>query len=135
MTRKKVMGEVITETIPTNNTFSGVATVTSQEDYAISHVDFYHLKNTSSPISQWTTNTFFAFVGYGVSLSPKMVNSFLGKTEVVSQSEWIALIGGVVVSVILFAISKCLPNERKTLLKNMEDHFKQAPKTRRAVRK
>lgn len=134
MTHGVFENQVITQTLVTKNLFNGVSIGTFQEDFQLSEADFLRLKNEGTPLSTWSLNILFAVIGFGMSILPKWIAEIAGKPEKVSQSEWAALLAGLVLSIALLLIGKFLPNEKKELLRRMNKHFKSAPKTRHFVR-
>ena len=126
--------QVITQTLVTENLFTGYAIGTFQENFQLCEADFLRLKNESSTWTTWSLNVLFASIGYGFSILPKWISEITGKPEKVSQSEWIALFVCLAVCFVLFLLSKLIPNEKKELLKRMDQHFKSAPKTQQFVR-
>ncbi|UDM18428.1 hypothetical protein [Vogesella sp. XCS3] len=121
---------VITETVPVHGSFTGMSIGTFQEDFQLCEADFLRLTNESTPLTSWAVNVFFASVGYAMSILPKWISEITGKSEAVTKSEWIVLIAGLLVSAVLFILSKFVANEKKELLGRMSTHFKSAPKTR-----
>ena len=126
--------QVITQTVVTENLFTGVSIGTFQEDFQLCEADFLRLKNDGTPLSTWSTNILFAAIGYGISILPKWLSEMAGKPEKVSQAEWIALAASLAVSLVIFLVGKLMPNEKKDLLSKMAQHFKSAPKSRQFVR-
>ena len=126
--------QVITQTVVTENLFTGVSIGTFQEDFQLCEADFLRLKNDGTALSTWSMNILFAAIGYGISILPKWISEIAGKPEKVSQAEWAALAAGLAVSLALFLVGKFIPNEKKDLLSRMAKHFKSAPKSRQFVR-
>ena len=126
--------QVITQTVMTEDLFTGVAIGTFQEDFRLCEADFLRLRNETTALTTWAVNVLFASIGYGMSILPKWISEFAGKPDKVSQSEWFVLIAGLVVSFALFLASKYITNEKKELLNRMAKFFKSAPKTRQFVR-
>jgi hypothetical protein len=126
--------QVITQTVMTENLFTGVSIGTFQEDFQLCEADFLRLRNEGTALTTWSLNILFASIGYGMSILPKWISELAGRGEKVSQSEWTALAACLAVSLVLFVVSKFTPNEKKELLKRMDQHFKSAPKTRQFVR-
>ena len=126
--------QVITQTVITENLFTGVSIGTFQEDFQLCEADFLRLRNEGSTLSTWSLNILFASIGFGMSILPKWISEISGKSEKVSQSEWAVLFIGIAFSAVLFAVNKFISNEKKELLNRMADHFKSAPKTRQFVR-
>lgn len=131
----KYENQVITQTVMTEDLFTGVAIGTFQEDFRLCEADFLRLRNEATALTTWAVNFLFASIGYGMSILPKWISEIAGKPDKVSQSEWAVLIVGLVVSFAFFLASKCFPNEKKELLNRMAEHFKSAPKTRQFVQR
>ena len=125
---------VITQTVMTENLFTGVAIGTFQEDFQLCEADFLRLRNEGTALTTWSQNILFASIGYGMSILPKWISELAGKPEKVSQSEWAALAGCLAVSFAFFIASKFVSNEKKVLLNRMAEHYKSAPKTRQFMR-
>lgn len=134
MTKTKYEGEVITETVVASDMLSGMTIGTLQEDFSLSEADFLRLKNESSSVSGWALNISFAVIGWAISILPKWISEFSGNQEQVSKSEWIVLVIGVVIVLGLKGIAGFIPNEKTQLMKRMEKHFKEAPKSRQIFR-
>lgn len=126
--------QVITQTVMTEDLFTGISIGTFQEDFQLCEADFLRLRNEGTALTTWSLNILFASIGYGMSILPKWISEIAGKAEKVSQSEWAALAACLAASLVFFLISKFIPNEKKELLKRMDQHFKSAPKTRQFVR-
>jgi hypothetical protein len=134
MTEGVYENQVITQTVMTENVFTGVSIGTFQEDFQLCEADFLRLRNEGSPLTNWSLNILFASIGYGMSILPKWISEIAGKPEKVSQSEWAVLAVGLAISLAFLVVSKFVPNEKKALLNRMAQHFKSAPKTRQFVR-
>jgi len=126
--------QVITQTVMTENLFTGVSIGTFQEDFQLCEADFLRLRNEGTALTIWSLNILFASIGYGMSILPKWISDLTGKPEKVSQSEWATLAVCLAVSLVLFIVSKFVSNEKKELLNRMAQHFKSAPKTRQIIR-
>lgn len=126
--------QVITQTVMAENLFTGVSIGTFQEDFQLCEADFIRLRNEGTALTTWSLNILYASVGYGMSILPKWISEIAGQGEKVSQSEWTALAACLAVSLVLFLVSRFTPNEKKELLKRMDQHFKSAPKTRQFIR-
>lgn len=134
MTKNVFEDEVITQTVVTDNVLTGVSIGTLQADFLLCEADFLRLKGQGSPFVTWSLNVLFATIGYAMSILPKWVSELLGKTEKVSQSEWITLGICVAISLCLLFLGKVMPNERKEVLNRISQHFKSAPKSRQFFR-
>lgn len=133
MTESSYEHQTITQTIITESIFSGLSIGTFQEDFQLCEADFLRLKSGENPLINWALNVFFATFGYGLSILPKWISEISGRPEKVSSSEWIVLIIGIIGSLILYGIGKCITNEKKEILNRISLHFKSAPKTRQFV--
>ncbi|MNC03374.1 hypothetical protein D3C81_1054360 [compost metagenome] len=134
MAKTNFKNETLTQTIVTDDIYSGIAFATIQVDYTLSAVDYMQLKNGWVSAYGWALNIGFAIFGYALSIFPKMYSSFIGSGDVVSKGEWVTLGGGVVVVLVLCLLGLCLPSDKKKVMKAMSEHFKNAPKTRHPVR-
>lgn len=135
MIKKKFRNENLTQTLITDEMFSGIAFATIQVDYTLSAADYMQLKNGWVSAYGWALNVGFATFGYALSIFPKMYSSFFGGNESVSKGEWVTLGGGVTVVLILCFLGFCLPSDKKKVMKAINEHFKTAPKTRHPVRR
>lgn len=110
-----------------------VATV--QADYSLSATEHVILKNQWVSIYGWALNVGFATFGYFLSILPKVL-AYLENPESpsVAKGEWIALAFGCAAVLVLCLVGWCWPNDRKKLLKTIDEHFAKAPKSRQRVR-
>ena len=134
MIKKKFNNETITQTVLSDDIYSGLSFGTIQADYPLSAADFMRLKSGWVSVFGWALNTGFAVFGYALSIFPKMVSGFLGGTEVVSKGEWLVLIFGGMTVFLLCVVGFFLPSEKKELMKEIKEHFKKSPKTRHPLR-
>ncbi|WKC46140.1 hypothetical protein [Pseudomonas veronii] len=134
MNKKKYNNENITQTLFTDDMFSGISFATIQADYPLSAADYMQLKNGWVSVHGWALNVGFATFGYALSIFPKIFSSFFGGSEVVNKGEWVTLGLGVVVVLALYLLGFFLPSDKKIIMKAISDHFKTTPKTRQPVR-
>lgn len=130
MTEQRYKGKVITKTVMVSNMLTGTSVGTWQEDYPLREVDFVHIKNGKPITYIWANSILLATFGFGLNLLAK----WYSQTDKITKGEWIAFDFGVGISVILYIIGVCLPNERKKVMNDIENHFKNAPKSRQAVK-
>jgi len=100
---------------------------TWQEDYPLREVDFVHIKHGKPITYIWANSIFLTTFGFGLNLLSKWYSQ-------ITNGEWIAFGCGLSLSVILYLIGLMLPNERKRVMHDIEKHFKNAPKSRQAVK-
>ena len=127
--------ETISATLATPNLLSGKIIGTFQEDYPLCEADYLRLKTTSRPVIWGFANLIFLpTLGYAISLIPKFIDKFNEKPVEFAISEWLPLLIGICLSSILYLIGLKLPNDRKDIMTKIDDHFKQAPKSRQIIR-
>jgi hypothetical protein len=126
--------EIITSTLATPDLLSGTIIGTFQEDYRLCEADYLRLK-TSKPVTLgWANGILLATLGYGLSLIPKLFDKLTGKPVEIAIGEWLTLLIGICLSILLYLIGLALPNDRKAVMKEIENHFKSAPKSRQIIR-
>lgn len=109
-----------------------VATV--QADYSLSASEHVILKNGWVSAYSWALNVGFATFGYLLSVLPKFIAHLENESNPpLSSGEWWTLGAGVGLVVVLFLIGCVCKNEKKDLLKAIDEHFRTAPKVRRRV--
>lgn len=129
----RVENQQITETIPVHGLLSGANIGTWQADYPLTAIDFEHIKNGKPVTFNWANSILLATVGFGLNLIGKGASQVVGMQQPIYVGEWIALGFGVVVAIVLYGIGLALPNERKRVLREIQDHFKNSPKQRQVV--
>lgn len=134
MTKNVYENETITQTVVTENILTGISIGTLQADFLLCEADFLRLTGNGSTFASWSLNILFATIGYAMSITPKYISSLTGRQENVSQSEWITLGICTAITLVLFGLSKIIPNEKKKLLEKMSQHFKSAPKSHQFIK-
>lgn len=129
----RVENQQITETIPVHGLLSGANIGTWQADYPLTAIDFEHIKNGKPVTFNWANSILLATVGFGLNLIGKGASQVVGMQQPIYVGEWIALGFGVVVAIVLYGIGLALPNERKRVMREIQDHFKNSPKQRQVV--
>lgn len=129
----RVENQQITETIPVHGLLSGANIGTWQADYPLTAIDFEHIKNGKPVTFNWANSILLATVGFGLNLLGKGASQVVGVQQPIYVGEWIALGFGVFVAIVLYGIGLALPNERKRVMKEIQDHFKNSPKQRQVV--
>ena len=125
----------IRDTITLPGSYSGSSIGTWQADYPFTAQDFEHIKHGRPPTATWASSIFLTSLGIGLNLLGKFISSHHDDAIVIYSGEWIALVIGLVLSLILFAIGCILPNPRKKLLNNIKKHFDNSPRRRQMVRR
>jgi hypothetical protein len=130
----RVENQQITETIIVHGLMSGASVGTWQADYPLTALDFEHIKNGKPVTFNWANSILLAGVGFGLNLLGKGVSQLAGIQQQIYIGEWIAFGSAVVVSFVLYFIGLLLPNDRKRVMTEIQDHFKSAPKQRQVVK-
>ncbi len=128
MTEKNVQGKEITETQFFPNLLTGADIGTWQAEYLLREVEFERIKNGKPITFILAVSIALTTLGLGLNLLGK------GYTDItsISKGEWVALGIGIALSVVMYCIGLCFPNDRKKVMKKIEEHFKEAP-TKRQV--
>jgi hypothetical protein len=130
----RVENQQITETIPVHGLLSGTSVGTWQEDYPLTALDFEHIKNGKPVTFNWANSILLTTVGFGLNLLGKGASQLAGVQQQIYIGEWIAFGCGIAATVILYLIGVALPNDRKRVMKEIQSHFKNAPKQRQVVK-
>jgi hypothetical protein len=134
MTEQIYKDKVITQTVIAEDLLTGTSVGTWQEDYPLREVDFVHIKNGKPITYIWANSILLTSFGFGLNLLAKSFPQTDSNITPVTKGEWIAFGCGIAISVILYIIGCMLPNERKKVMNDIEDHFKNAPKSRQAMK-
>lgn len=118
-------------TVPTS--LSGINIGTWQEDFPLTGRDYEHLKNGRSKINSTADSILLTSLGIGLNLAGKAITQISNSEIVIYKAEFGAFICGILISVILYIIGFCLPNDRTRLMKKLKNHFDNSPKKRTAI--
>lgn len=129
----RVENQQITETIQVHGLLSGANIGTWQADYPLTAIDLEHIKNGKPVTFNWANSILLATVGFGLNLIGKGASQVVGMQQPIYVGEWVALGVGVVAAIVLYGIGLVLPNERKRVMREIQDHFKNSPKQRQVV--
>jgi len=129
-----IENEQITETIPVHGLLSGANIGTWQADYPLTAVDYVHIKNGKPITFIWANSILLATIGFGLNLLGKGASEIAGVQQEIYIGEWVALGVGFIVSILLYLIGLALPNDRKKIMKKIQEHFKNSPKQRQVVK-
>lgn len=112
---------------------SGASIGTWQEDYPLTGRDYEHLRNGKPVIFNWANSILLTTIGLGLNILGKYLSQKAGVTITIYTGEWIALLIGFTISVVLYGIGLALPNDRKKIMKKLKDHFDNSPKKRQIL--
>ena len=128
--------EIISSTIATGTSdlLSGISIGTFQEDYILCATDYQKLKNSKPVTLEIAIGLFLITLGYGIGLFPRLLDKLTGKPVEIATVEWLTLLIGLGLSGLIYIIGLVFPNDRKAVMKEIENHFKKAPKYRSVIR-
>jgi hypothetical protein len=129
----RIENQQITETIPVHGLLSGANIGTWQADYPLTALDFEYIKNGKPVTFNWANSFLLTSIGFGLNLLGKGVSQWTNVKQEIYIGEWIALGCGIALSFILYFIGLVLPNNRKRVMKEIQNHFKSSPKQRQVV--
>jgi hypothetical protein len=129
----RIENQQISETIPVHGLLSGASIGTWQADYPLTAIDFEHITNGKPVTFNWANSILLATVGFGFNILGKGASTLAGIPQHIYIGEWIALGAGVLVSIVLYLVGLALPNDRKRVMKEIKDHFNNAPRHRQVV--
>lgn len=130
MTEKIVHGKVITETQIVPDLLTGTDIGTWQAEYLLREVEFERIKYGKPVTFNWANSIALTTIGFGLNLLAKGYTN----VAIISKGEWVAMSVGIVLSIVLYVIGRCLPNNRKKVMKKIEKHFEDAPTKRQAFK-
>lgn len=128
MADRIIKGEHRTDPYHVLLSLSGESVGTWQEEYPLREAEFVYLKTGKPKIFLWAEGILLATCGFAISLIAKGYSNISD----IQKGDWVALVAGILIPIILYGIGRFLPNERKTVMKKIEEHFKQAPTSRLA---
>lgn len=134
MTEQIYKNKVITQTVIAENLLTDTSVGTWQEDYPLREVDFVHIKNGKPVTYIWANSVLLTTFGFGLNLLSKWFPQTDSNIPQITNGEWIAFGCGIGISGILYIVGLMLPNERKKVMNDIKSHFKNAPKSRQAVK-
>jgi hypothetical protein len=118
----------ISTTIKVPNALLGASfTATFKPDYQLPLAEFKDLKGSTRSIDNLLTNAFWLTIGLGVNCGGKYLAIKFEYQAKIETFEYFIFGIAVLITIVLFAISKCTPDERKMTLAKIEKHFNDAP--------
>ena len=128
-------GQVITETVSLDeNVNTQPAILISQEPFHLTEADFLRIQGGRTRLATPATGFLLTSLGMALILFLKYVQARAnGSSITIETLEWLAPAIGVGIASLLYLIDKWLPNEKKQVMKDIENHFSEAPRTRQLV--
>lgn len=130
MTDRIIENQEITETQVFPDLLTGVDIGTWQAEYLLREVEFERIKHGKPITYNWANNIGLTTFGFGLNLFAKGYSN----SNLISQDEWIALVAGFLISICLYMIGLCLPDNRKKVMNKIEKHFEEAPTHRQMIK-
>lgn len=131
---ESINNQEIHETVQVSGLFSGASVGTWQADYPLTGRDYEHLRNGKPITFNWANSILLTSIGIGLTLLGKYISQQSDPSVLIYKGEWIALSIGVITAIVLYIIGLFLPNDRKKIMKKLQDHFDNSPKKRQLVR-
>ena len=117
---------------------SGMSIGTVQADYLLTPLEFEHLKHGKSKVSKWADNILLALIAIGLGVLVDASVSLNEKQTIILNNvdrEWKILGAGVILYGIIYFMGKIFPSNRKKVIKDIQEHFENAPKKQQLVKK
>lgn len=105
---------------------NGQTIATLQPVYPLSEADFVRLKGGTPVTAAAAVMIFSGVVGYAIGLGPKLESLITGDLPLLSSGEIKTIGGWSAIALVIYGIGFLLPNERKSVMKNLSNHFKAA---------
>ncbi|PRQ64434.1 hypothetical protein [Vibrio mediterranei] len=130
MSTQEIRDQKITNTVMMHDLLTGQDIGTWQQDYLLREVEFVHIKNGKPLTLNWASGIGLTTVGYGLNLIAKGYKNI----NTIEHGEWVALALGGVSACVLYVVGRfILTDEKKAVLRKIEQHFKEATPQRRIV--
>ena len=103
---------------------NGESIATLQAAFALTEADFLRLQGGPPITATLATILFSGVVGYAISLGPKLEPMLAGGSSQLNSGETKTIVIGVISSLALYGIGYFWPNNRKTVMARIDQHFK-----------
>lgn len=113
---------------------SGASVGTWQADYPLTGRDYEHLRNGKPVTFNWANSMLLTTIGFGLNILGKYISNAAGVTTTIYIGEWIALTIGFGFSIVLYVVGLALPNDRKSIMKKLKNHFDHSPRKRQMLK-
>jgi hypothetical protein len=133
ISNQNISNQNIGETVIVPDLLSGITIGTLQADYLLNGRDYEHLRSGKPITFNWANSILLTSVGMGLSLLGRFLSQKFDPSIVIHWGEWVALGIGFAVSIILYLIGFALPDDRKTMMKKLKNHFDSSPKKRQIM--
>ena len=103
---------------------NGQTIATLQPVFPLTEADFVRLKGGPPITSTAAAMIFSGVIGYAIGLGPKLESIVSGGQFQLSAGEIKTIATWSIISLLIYFVGLCLPNERKSVMKNLSIHFK-----------
>lgn len=133
---KIIQSKTFTESYPIKEDIRQEARIEiAQEPFYLVEADFIRLKHDRPAIFIWAERLLIASLGYGLSLIGKVVSGLVtGQTPEIKIWELITFLAALFIGLITIIIGHFLPNERKNVINDIQNHFRSAPRSRKLLK-
>lgn len=97
-----------------------------QTVYPLSEADFVRLRGGPPITAAGAVMIFSGVVGYTIALGPRLQTIITSDQPLFSNGEIQTILAWSALSLAVYLIGLCLPNERTSVMKKMSNHFKAA---------
>jgi len=130
---ENISNQKLDETMVVSGLSSGASVGTWQADYPLTGRDYEHLRNGNPMTLNWANSILLTTAGVGLNILGKFLSQLAGVKIAIHSGEYLALIVGVGISALLYLIGLFLPNDRKSIMKKLKNHFDNSPKKRQML--
>jgi hypothetical protein len=130
---ENISNQPLDQTVVVSGLSSGASVGTWQADYPLTGRDYEQLRNGKPVTFNWANSILLTTIGFGLNILGKYISQKTGVIITIYVGEWIALSVGLGVSVVLYCIGLALPNDRKSIMNKLRDHFDNSPKKRQML--
>ncbi|WP_313317477.1 hypothetical protein [Pseudomonas sp.] len=117
----------ITETVVLSQALSGNSIASIQAIYPFTEADYVRLDSQGNIVKTWATSFLFVAIGSAVTLLQNVFKDGLERPNDIAPGDLVVLAVLSLVTVLLFAVSAFVPNEKKKLMKRIDKFFKNSP--------
>ena len=133
----KVQDQTLSQTYVLDDDFAGEPTIASlQCDFLLCEADYLRLTTRGLELTDASIAFLLLSVGLALPVVAKQAAAMWARAPAnVETWEYWALGFGFFVAIVLGIVSRLVPDEKRTLLKEMKEHFKSNPRQRKVMRR
>ena len=119
-----IEGRKLLEPILVEDGLNGRSVLSLQPMYSLSELDFHKLQRQPPLTTSTCLLIFSAVAGFSLGLAPKFIAALRGEVLTVTAGEYYTVLGGAGLTLILYVVGCCMPNDRKATMKKIKKYFK-----------